>query len=160
MNRVIVHLAAILVRGWTRAYTSGLPEPLGTERRLEIESDTWELEGDPDGGRGLGVAGQMLGRLLIGVPHDLLWRFEHAADDVAARRVAATVIVLALFLAALWTGGGALFDARPMAAARVADCVNTAEPPHSRAELRIRIMDCTGAFFTPDRNVEAVRSRR
>jgi hypothetical protein len=102
----------------------------------------------------------MLGRLLMGVPDDLLWRVEHAADDVAARRVAATFAVLALLVAALWTGGGALFDARPLAAARVADCVNTAEPPHSTAELRIRIMDCTGAFFTRDRDFEVARSRR
>ena len=159
MTRSLVCIAACLMRGWTRAYTAGLPESLATERRREIESDLWESQRDLGGDRVVNGAGEILGRLLVGVPDDVLWRVEHVADDVPARRVAAAVAVGALVLAAIWTGrrSPSMVDARP--AGRVADCVTTAEPPRSTPELRLRIMDCAGAFFTPHRTFDRTPPR-
>jgi hypothetical protein len=71
-------VAAGLARAWVRTYTAGLP-PDARERRTEqLESDLWEHEADL---AGLGVtpslAGlEILGRLVRGIPADVLWRFQ------------------------------------------------------------------------------------
>ncbi|HJU42562.1 MAG TPA: hypothetical protein VJ691_07085 [Vicinamibacterales bacterium] len=69
-------LAMVLVRCWTRLYTSGLPPELRTARRAEIDSDLWELEHDPDPVGKRGIASQILARLVVGLPDDLAWRME------------------------------------------------------------------------------------
>jgi hypothetical protein len=66
---------------WTRLYTRGLPDPIRVARIGEIESDLWEHA------RVAGIAGpQMIQRMALGVPSDLLWRRMHrsATSGVAA----------------------------------------------------------------------------
>src|SRR5262245_12177041 len=96
-------LVVALVRAWTRMYTVGSDPVCREERRAEIESDVWELLHDPDGGRGLTPAGQVLGRLIAGVPDDLLWRLEQVGVD--PRMLARTIPLAAAAIAAiaLWT---------------------------------------------------------
>jgi hypothetical protein len=65
--------AAVLVRIWTRIYTSGMPPALAAARRAEIESDLWESAQVDD--RTL-AAFAVLARLFRGIPDDLLWRAE------------------------------------------------------------------------------------
>lgn len=79
--------AVRLVRVWTRAYTLGMPAPVRDARLSEIDCDLWECQHDPDR---VPRPYEILTRLMLGVPHDLLWRFEHT-DDTSARGIVATV---------------------------------------------------------------------
>ena len=65
MNTPRRRLSSMLVRGWTRVYTLGLPVAARDRRRAEIESDLWESE-----------HADAIGRLIRGVPSDLAWRIE------------------------------------------------------------------------------------
>jgi hypothetical protein len=71
-------LANGLARAWVRTYTAGLPMASRRRRTEQLESDLWEHEADLDGaGVAPGLAGlEILGRLVRGVPADLLWRFQ------------------------------------------------------------------------------------
>jgi hypothetical protein len=160
MSAIPVRVAARIVRGWTHLYTWCLPEPLAVGRRREIESDLWELQHDPDGNAGINVAGQILARMLLGMPDDVCWRLDHAADDVAARRMAARALVAAVLVVTVWTGQAWLSDVEPKAAMRVDDCARKTASLQSMDQWRLRIMDCTGAFFTPGRNADGRPSRR
>jgi hypothetical protein len=94
MTRLLLWLAVAAVRTWTRVYTCDMPPLARDIRRAEIESDLWEGLHDPDRGSGPSAAGQMLLRLVLGVPDDLLWRAAHVTDRrVAAVRAAATVLL-------------------------------------------------------------------
>jgi len=98
MTSILIWLAVAAVRTWTSVYTCGMAPLARDVRRAEIESDLWEWQHDPDRGSGPGAAGQVLLRLVLGVPDDLLWRATHVADRrVATLRTAATVL---LFLVA------------------------------------------------------------
>jgi hypothetical protein len=102
----MLQLALVLVRLWTAIYTRGMPEALRRTRRAEIESDLWESQHDRRPESDLGVASQMLLRLVRGVPDDLLWRLE--LMDLRSKRrrtgmwLTATAGVLLAF--ALWVG--------------------------------------------------------
>jgi hypothetical protein len=69
-------LASRLTRRWVRVYTAHLEQAVRDTRRAELASDTWEHEADARrmGVGSLRVNGQMLRRLLAGIPADLLWR--------------------------------------------------------------------------------------
>jgi hypothetical protein len=151
MNGVLARAAAAVVRGWTYLYTCRLPAALADERRREVESDLWELQSDPESGRGVGVASQLLGRLLLGAPDDLVWRFEHVAVDVAARQVLATAVVVALLVAALWTGQAPTSEGARLASSPVDECARAAGRPKNIVEFRLRVMDCAGQFFVSRR---------
>jgi hypothetical protein len=98
MTRLLLRVAAAAVRTWTHLYTCGLPALWRDARRGEIESDLWEWQHDPDRGTGPGAAGQVLLRLLLGLPDDVFWRMAHVSRRrVATLRMAATVL---LFLVA------------------------------------------------------------
>ena len=58
------------VRAWTRFYTRGLSPETAAVRRDEIDSDLWEHA------RSGPSSLQVLGRWLLGVPADLIWRAE------------------------------------------------------------------------------------
>ena len=76
--RASTHIAAFVIRAWTRVYTWKLPPDEKLARRAEIESDLWEqLEGDPRA-----VAGPiaLLARLVLGIRNDLAWRLERTSD--------------------------------------------------------------------------------
>ncbi len=104
MSRCLATTIA-LVRAWTRLYTSGLDPTRRDARRAEIESDLWESHEDARrcGYPATGVALQILARLLLGVPHDLLWCIEHrprrTRQVFCAAMIAAAAVV---FLATFW----------------------------------------------------------
>ena len=115
-------LAVGMTRSWVAVYTSGLPRELRDGRRAEIDSDVWEhrqiaeLTEEPQGETAL----QLLARLVLGVPSDLMWRLEsgHSVrnersismnESGAMRSLVAVGVVVALFLVV--TGIGAIADA-------------------------------------------------
>jgi len=81
--------SAGLVSRWVALYTLGLPADLRDARREEIEGDLWSqheeasLIGRPDGS----LAGEMLTRLVLGVPADISWRLAHLAGSRARSSV-------------------------------------------------------------------------
>jgi hypothetical protein len=128
-------LAVTLVKTWTRVYTWGVPPVWAERRRADIESDLWEQRQDPNGGRGLAPAVQILARLIAGIADDLRWRLERTTlqDNVLIRRavlLGATTIALSV----LWGSSSATarFDSCPAA------------PRKPRVE---RVVECVGAFF-------------
>jgi uncharacterized protein (TIGR03435 family) len=101
MTSGAIRFAARLVRLWARVYTLGMPAGVRDARLSDIECDLWEGQHDP--GRPAN-AFEMLARLLLGVPHDLIWRFEQPAADgahtvsPARRAVAASAFTCSLTL--------------------------------------------------------------
>jgi hypothetical protein len=91
------------VRLWTRLYTSGLAPQLRAARRAEIESDLWESAHDPTAPHAPATALLMCARLILGIPHDLLWRVAHTAPRIQrAMKVGLTATAAALVLGMLW----------------------------------------------------------
>ena len=101
-------LAVALVRSWTWLYTWSLHPAVRDGRRAEIESDLWESQVDAlrERTRPRAVAAQVVVRLLLGIPDDLLWRFERRREEEASMGrvlwITGTVIVLAT--SAIWVG--------------------------------------------------------
>jgi hypothetical protein len=108
MMSPILFTAIALVRGWTRLYTSRMEPTFRDRRRAEIESDLWEFhEGARRSGHSpAGIAVHMFARLIVGVPHDLLWRIECEEEGVMMQRrtawMTAAAIGGAACVAALW----------------------------------------------------------
>jgi hypothetical protein len=85
--------SAGLVRRWVAFYTRGLSSGVRTARRDEIESDLWGQRQEgvelarPDGA----IAGEILVRLVLGIPADVSWRLEQAGSrrshETVGRRV-------------------------------------------------------------------------
>jgi hypothetical protein len=128
-------LAVALVRTWTRVYTWGATPVWAERRRADVESDLWEQQGDPNGGRGLAPAAHILARLFGGIVDDLKSRIERTTlqDNVLIRRavmLGATTIALSV----LWGSSPATarFDPCPAAPRK---------PPVER------VVECVGAFF-------------
>lgn len=69
--------ASALTRSWASLYTAGLPAGLRAPRRDEIESDLWEQAQSSE--TPCVAAIHMLLRLALGIPSDLVWRFETGA---------------------------------------------------------------------------------
>ena len=71
-------VAGAIARAWLRVYTCGLAESVRERRAQELESDLWEHEADrfgedtPPGLVGL----EIFGRMVRGMPADLMWRFQ------------------------------------------------------------------------------------
>jgi hypothetical protein len=65
-----------LTRWWVRRYTWRLPPEIQADRQAEIDSDLWEHQHDAaaTGRRPIEAALEIVGRLVLGVPADLLWR--------------------------------------------------------------------------------------
>jgi hypothetical protein len=76
--RILVNGAAAFCRGWSHHYTAGLPATERDRRLREIDSDLWEsrCDGDRSGIRDSVLALSILQRSILGMPSDLLWRFE------------------------------------------------------------------------------------
>lgn len=99
-----------LVRGWVELYTRGLPPAVRAARRDEVEDDLWCQHDEADGiGRSpRSLAGEILLRLLLGMPSDLTWRTSQTGAIGQARperspSTAARVIgVLAIIGGATW----------------------------------------------------------
>jgi hypothetical protein len=128
-------LAVAVVRTWTRVYTWGAPAVWTEQRRADIESDLWEQQQDPNGGRGLAPAAHILARLFSGMVDDLKWRLERTTlqDNVLIRR--------AVMLGATTIALSVLWGSSP-ATARFDPC--PAAPHKPRVE---RVAECVGAFF-------------
>jgi hypothetical protein len=75
-------IAVALTRSWTAFYTRGLPPDLRSRRRDEIESDVWEQRSLDDFERtaAADTAVEVLLRLVLGAPADVIWRLEAGAD--------------------------------------------------------------------------------
>lgn len=95
----------------------------------------WEQQQDPDAGRGLAPAVQILVRLFTGMADDLSWRVEHTTlqDNVLIRR-AVTLAVTTVALTVLWESSGA--------APRMAGCSGAPRKPKVE-----QVVECVGAFF-------------
>lgn len=104
MTRAI-SVAIGAVRAWTRLYTSHLDPALRNARRAEIESDLWESHEDARRRRHspAGAALHVMARLILGVPHDVLWSLEHWRPHAwPRRRVATLTAIAAIFFLAFW----------------------------------------------------------
>jgi hypothetical protein len=137
-----------LTRAWLRVYTCGAQPRLARARRTEIESDLWEMQHDADLGPPLRYACIALTRLITGIPDDIAWRFDCAAEDeqMIVRRVfaftAATLLVVSLWMVpSLFLNGQK----------EIAACAAAAPQPQTNADLRLQVMRCAGAFFSPAR---------
>jgi hypothetical protein len=151
MNSLPMRVAAGCVRGWTWLYTWRLPSALRQARRAEIESDLWEFQHDPDTSRGPNEGLWIIGRLLLGMPDDVVWRFECAVDgdDPIMRRTIAMAAVATVFIAALWTFPAWLGRDESPRRTPVTQCADETTTFQRTPDLRIRVMECAGAFFTP-----------
>lgn len=69
---------AELARLWLRVYTIGLPAASRARRQQQLESDLWEHEVDrlSEGVPPSMVGTEVLGRMVRGMPADILWRFQ------------------------------------------------------------------------------------
>jgi hypothetical protein len=153
MTSPLLGIAITIARAWTRAYTWREEPAVRDARRAEIESDLWELQQDPEGGRGLTPAGQVIARVLIGVPDDVCWRMEHAAGTSWPPPRTVVLTAAALVLVALWILPASFRHNAPIGRTRVLDC-GSASTPQTRADFRLQVINCAGAFFTSPRNTE------
>lgn len=100
-------LALLLVRGWTWLYTCRLDPAVRDERRSEVESDLWESQVDAlrQHRKPVAVAAEILCRLLLGMPDDVMWRFENRQqEEVPMWRSISIAGALAVLAGALWVG--------------------------------------------------------
>jgi hypothetical protein len=104
MSSTLLRFATHVVYAWTRLYTWRLPPGVRDDRQREIASDLWESREDPDGRGRVLLALHMLGRMLAGMPDDVLWRCEHARQRSlrASAVIALIASVVVLIVAALW----------------------------------------------------------
>ena len=67
-----------LVRRWVALYTLGLPPEVRRDRRDEIDDDLWcQAQEAADSARPhRSLAGEILARLIFGIPADVSWRIE------------------------------------------------------------------------------------
>jgi hypothetical protein len=102
--------AAALVRGWVDLYTRGLPAEVRAARRDEVDDDLWSQHSEAEelGRSPRSVAGEVLVRLLLGMPSDLSWRLSHGrtrgapAPERSASMSIRVVGALALLGGASW----------------------------------------------------------
>ena len=96
-----IRLAMLSVRAWTHVYTCGLAPDVKDARRAEIDSDLWESCHDRDRAGRSDFAFQILARLLLGIPDDVMWR---AAFGMPRRfmRVAGLAATAAIVIVAVW----------------------------------------------------------
>jgi hypothetical protein len=97
-------IALAIARSWTCLYTCWMDRALRDRRRAEIESDLWEYEADAYawGERRVVLAAGILGRVIAGVPDDVLWRLEHSPARSSHRSLWISAAASAALLAALW----------------------------------------------------------
>lgn len=115
------------LRRWTRLYTSYLHPDTRDRRRAEVESDLFEQLAAHHGDRLLPA--RLAVRVLSGLHHDILWRFETAREgrtSMPMRIVLATAVTLIAM--SLW--GASMLG--PSAAPQVPDA------PRFRSRLELR----------------------
>ena len=103
MSSTLLRFAAHVVYAWTRLYTWRLPPGVRDDRQREIASDLWESREDTDGRGSVVVALHVLGRMLAGMPDDVLWRWETRQQSLRpSAAIALIASVGVLIAAALW----------------------------------------------------------
>lgn len=106
--------AARLVAGWARAYTRGLPGPIGERRIGELEADLHDHIAH-ERARGVGdaqITRSVLSRMVRGLPADASWRRqlakaahrERSASRAALRVLIGTGLILLVPLVAMALG--------------------------------------------------------
>jgi len=114
----VLDLAIGITRAWSGTYTRGLPHDTRAERREEIDSDLWDhqrladLEREPV----TGTAVQILVRVILGIPADLLWRIEAGSSTQVTGRTSVNdtlimrigLVLISLPLLALVVNGVAI----------------------------------------------------
>lgn len=75
---------AEFARWWLRLYTAGLPTDLRTRRKEELESDLYEHQADRrrEYASSVRVGFEVLGRVVRGMPADLVWRMQLEAPPM------------------------------------------------------------------------------
>jgi hypothetical protein len=146
---IVLRVVVALTRGWLRLYTCRMPQHLSAARRAEIESDLWEMQHDPDFARGVAGASIALARLVAGVPHDVVWRFENAAieEQFIVRRVVALSVASVLVLS-LWPMPSVFGEGHR----RLAACAAATPRPNVLAALQHEVIRCAGSFFSAPRS--------
>lgn len=86
MSRLL-SMAAELAEVWTRFYTLGMPQTAQQRRRQEIASDVWECLAEVSTGeRGSrDAAVEILARVFLGIPDDILWRLDYRMSTTSTR---------------------------------------------------------------------------
>jgi len=79
MSTRLLSMTAFLAGAWATLYTAGLADPVRQTRRREIASDVWECCAEVGCGerRSGAAAAEILVRLFLGIPDDILWRWEY-----------------------------------------------------------------------------------
>lgn len=67
-------VASTFARGWTAAYTAGLPRETRDRRRAEIASDLWDQQHEPEGSSDPAPLSSAASRAFLGMSADLMWR--------------------------------------------------------------------------------------
>ncbi len=102
--------ASGLVRRWVGIYTRGLPAEIRQERRDEIDDDLWSQMRDAAGSarRDQSITGEIVIRLVFGIPADLSWRVEqrHVARTQVALERSSTMGTRAISVLAILGGIG------------------------------------------------------
>jgi hypothetical protein len=133
-----------LARAWCAIYTCRLAADVASDRRLELESDLWEMRHDRAADHGWRGALTVMRRLVDGVNDDLAWRMEQAPleEQLLVRRGVAVVAAI-VFVVGLWTiptlfvGGMRSVNA----------CAGQVPTPGTAPELHLELVRCAGAFF-------------
>jgi uncharacterized protein (TIGR03435 family) len=133
-----VLLSVRLVRVWTRAYTLGMPAGVRDARLSDIECDLWECQHDTDRPA---RAIEIVARLLLGMPDDVLWRLEYAADEDAAmmapprRTIAASAFTCSFALHVIALVGAVWIASRPAVDAPAQPWISRAAAIEGAAQL-------------------------
>jgi hypothetical protein len=103
MRPPLLQATVSLVRVWTRLYSWQLPESIRNARRAEIESDLWECQQAATPTAWLPL--QIVARLILGLPDDLGWRFEHDRTRLQPTRTAFALIAgVVMIVTVVWIG--------------------------------------------------------
>jgi len=114
---MIASAVVALVRGWVDLYTLGMPPAVRAARRDEIDDDLWcqEQEPAPPGRAAGSLGGEMLLRLVFGIPADISWRLSKrtSAETEALERSSSmgprVIGIFAIVAGASWITWGLLF---------------------------------------------------
>jgi hypothetical protein len=101
------------VRRWVRIYTRGLPADVRRDRLDEIDDDLWCQRRDAvaSGRPATSVAGEIVARMVFGIPADLSWRLEQrgaapnpgsAAPEVSPSMYARVTSAMAMIGGVVW----------------------------------------------------------
>jgi hypothetical protein len=96
--------AGALVRAWTHTYTLAMPAERQLARRREVASDVWEHRSAAhSAGRGrFDTGGEVLWRLVRGMPADLAWRMQRGGFEMNPTFGVERTTGVAIFLVAIF----------------------------------------------------------